>query len=187
MSVKAVAVLTILLVATAVCASADITYVYTANPFDQFWGGDACPSTCQVTGWITFAQPLPAGLLTLTFFNPEHFSFTDGNVTINDGNASIASSIGFTTDWGGNITGWNIQLFNEAVTTLIFSSTNPPGCNGCDVYDYSYNWDTMAGAIILDNPGTWTIAGTPEPASVLLVVSGLLAAGMRRVSRNRAA
>lgn len=91
-------------------AKADTTYTYTGNTFVFYWGGFSCPPECHITGSFTVAQPLVPNLNNAAV-TPKSFSFTDGNFTITDANASaVLSGIQISTDSTGAISGWFIGL-----------------------------------------------------------------------------
>jgi hypothetical protein len=157
----------------AVVGKADTVYTYTGNPFNQFFGA-TCPPECNISGSFTVSTPLAPNLTSLFIFTPNSFSFTDGIVTITQANAT-ASAFEVITDSLGNITGWNNEYFSG--NFLMFSSTNPPGCVGCSITDQSGVQPNVRFAAINNSAGTWSFVTTPvpEPSSVLLLGTGLLA------------
>ena len=59
------------------------TYTYTCTGFPfSVWSDSGCPPQCNLTGSITFAQPLPSNLtfatLLLKVDPPQSYSFSDG-------------------------------------------------------------------------------------------------------------
>jgi hypothetical protein len=95
-------------IALAVPASAQTTtYVYTGSPYTTF-SVLTCPPVCQLTGSFTVSKPLAANL-TNVIVQPSSFSFTDGQITITNSNASAATFV-IATNGSGAITTYTLIL-----------------------------------------------------------------------------
>ncbi len=166
-------------------ARADAVYTYTGNSFTEFFG-TSCPSRCQITGSFTLADPLAPNLNLFTV-TPLSFSFTDGVGTVDSSNSAIspldcgpqkcATVFIVDTDASGNIVGWN-NIYSSA-SFIMFSSTNPPGCN-CVAVDSTGDYVPSYFADVKNNPGTWALTVTqvtPEPSTLCLLATGILGVG----------
>ena len=114
LSLTPVALVGIFLLATAPTARAAVTYTYTGSHLVSFFGTQACPPVCNVTGSFTVAAPL-APNLSNSFVSAQSFSFTDGFFTITNANATTISSspptyIEVSTDSAGVISAWTVVL-----------------------------------------------------------------------------
>ena len=162
----------------------NITYTYTGNPFTNVSG--TYTTSDFVSGSITLATPLPANdsvymgdpILMLT---PTAFSYTDGVDTITNLTPNVDPMTWiYSTDSTGDITSWIITL---PVTTpgsaLDINSTN----SGLGAYDRGTGANFLnTGAVYMD-PGQFTVS--PEPTSLVLIPSGLLALAL--IARKRKA
>jgi hypothetical protein len=152
-----------------------VTYSYVGNTFDSFHGSFACPPECKITGSFTLDQPLPPNL-SLTNVFPTSFSFTDGEFTLTPTNTFhfiVCPIWQFSTDATGAITTWNVCIVGRGALGLPrFGTANRPPYVPEDTTNL-FNRDS---ALILGNPGTWSMAtiSTPEPSCLLLLCTGLL-------------
>jgi hypothetical protein len=167
-------------------AWADVTYTYDGNPFSYVGTG---PDVTNVSGSFTVASFLPANTtLTLTPYTVggtiTSLDFTDGRsiwgiddyVTHSDQAGSnpvgIDSLFSVTTDATGEIVSW---YFNILSTTGLINSWNSPSwdspISGYVVGDGSQQWYNY-NAGNLNAPGTWTVSGIPEPATIILLTLG---------------
>ncbi|MEO6567333.1 MAG: PEP-CTERM sorting domain-containing protein [Opitutaceae bacterium] len=163
--------------------SANTTYIFTGENFDTIFDSPAVPGTyttaMSINGSFETASALPASFSGVV--TPLTFSFTDGRTVFSNPfpGTTVANQFMFTTDAGGNIADWNIQLaYTSGVTTFnLLSSTgvanasitNPGGA------------DTTG--IIKVCTGIWcTVTPMPEPSTyaMMLVGLGLLGFVVRR-------
>jgi hypothetical protein len=152
-----------------------ITYRYVGQKFDEFSGHPqaTCPPNCRITGSITLPNPLPPSSKT-TLPAGTMFSFSDGVSTITNFTASPTSSpIVITTNAAGEINGWDIMLNTDGTPAERVDITTR-FIEGKSTLDSFFGPGTTANskdASIRSSPGTWT---TPEPASLILLTSGLV-------------
>jgi hypothetical protein len=164
---------------------ADTVYTYTGNNFDAF---DYANTSYSPSDFISFffdvAAPLAAdfsGVIT-----PISYTVSDGVETLNQ--ATVPETFfGITTDASANIINWNILFLQLSTDRQLFSFWDP------ELVGEDGSLDGYGdGAYILNSPGIWTSSTTsppavPEPSTLLLLGSGILAAtGMvrRRLSPN---
>jgi hypothetical protein len=152
---------------------ADTVYTYTGQPFVVFNGPDGtCPPVCNLSGSLTLSSPLPpnsSGPLDLA--NVLNFSFTDGNVTINESNLYDAiSSFNYNTNNTGQMWYANYVLYSYVPTFLFSNQLGGDHVSVDDPVDGYYTADS--GGL-----GTWTTSAvtTPEPSSLLMLGLGAFA------------
>lgn len=169
------------------------TYAYTGQPFDDVGSSILpCPDVCGLSGWFSVALPLPANM-PFGSISPIAFSFTDGQVTLDDSNV-IGSDYGIfaSTDGLGQINTWEISLAalvpSGAEYTILESfdyvGFSGPLCNGDCVSDFVIQYNTGPNQVAGNGstPGTWTLV--PEPSTVCLLGIGLMGiAALRRPRR----
>ncbi|HKW89154.1 MAG TPA: PEP-CTERM sorting domain-containing protein [Candidatus Acidoferrales bacterium] len=194
----ALAVLVVLVAAGV--ASADTVYSYTGSAFNDghCLFGVQCSLTPVGAGPITLSftetNPLPANLtgpiygimadLTLVGATPTSFSISDG---LNAASGLTFSNFFVETDASGNIIAWNIGFtIADVLQMFTINSTGATPGNPVTVSDASatfccdFQGETVR--FVNNSPGTWTVQGpvaTPEPASFLLVATGLALFGAR--------
>lgn len=184
---------------------AETTYTYTGNDFSVVGttaeyesgsnyapGASLYTTSDSVTGWFTVATPL-APDLTGGSFTPDSFSFSDGIQILTDTNSLGGGQL--STDASGNIVGWEIQVltgYEDSVTGEIVMFGGPGFGNGDgplahDTGDIGLNAipDTAHNYGFGESvsSGTWTESATPEPSSIVLLLTGL--AGMAGVARRK--
>jgi hypothetical protein len=151
--------------------AAAATYDYTGKDFTTYVS--PYTSSDSVSGYVTFATPLPPSISTLTPFAPTDFSFSDGIQTLNHSDSFAVSSFNFTTDGSGNIIGWSIGL--EESTTLDQIATCFDGCQGATpIFDNGIEY-AIGSAVNFDMPGVWSpqTSQTPLPSALPLLFTGL--------------
>jgi hypothetical protein len=193
------ALLVIILAGTCLApqAKADTTYSYTGTLLNNFFGSDSCTGglggvgECQVTGTITLSSPLGDNMTVVccgeNVFDVVSFSFTDGFGELTQTNSE--GSFDFGTDSSGTINAWNIGIGTDAICGVdncyvigslnaTFGSIGDSSTNdGTTPVSFTYN----------DTAGTWKHVSTtsvPEPATLLLLGTGLLTVFTRRPKRR---
>ncbi len=163
-------------------ARADVTYVYTGNPFNDFRNGGTCPPTCKVTGSFTVASPL-APDLPLTLITPISFSLSAGLTTLVNGDPAN-TSLEVSTNAAGGISTWVwVVLGPEASISARILTESLPAITADDVRfgDNAPPFTGFAGpvaALVQNDAGTWS--QVPEPifpidlgVVLLLVIRGV--------------
>jgi len=147
---------------------ANTTYTFTGVRFNQF-SGTTCPPTCNITGSITLAQPLPPNINlpvgqlagSTSNFTPLSFSFTDGVTTATNLTCPNDNIFNANTDANGNITQYGINVcFNHGGSYFYFFYYPPfgtlVGLNGTNngaFYQAFFNDGTAVSG------GTWSQVG----------------------------
>jgi hypothetical protein len=186
-------------------ARADTTYTYTGNAMTYFPGSGTsifspcAPTACALEVQFTVPQPLGPNLFD-QFINPDmwffdvfvtsiHFSILFADESIDP--LGITPVFVITTDSGGHISNWGLQLKEISGTgslspqeVLVISN---PG------EDVAEDFMTFSGLQLegqltnAGNPGTWTSFTTgpsggsvPEPSSLMLLAVGALGVLARR-------
>ena len=168
---------------------ANSTYTFTGENFDTIVDSPAVPGTyttaMSISGSFETASALPAlfsGVVT-----PLAFSFTDGRTVFSNPfpGTTLANQFLFTTDAGGNITDWNIQLAYSSGAT-IFNLLSSTGVGNASITNPG-GADTAG--IIKVCTGIWcTATPMPEPSTYAMMVAGLALLGfVARRSRQQAA
>lgn len=176
------------IVATMLClctdSFADTVYTFTGSPFTDVFGPTYTTSDF-IRGTLITKDPLPIGI---SFFNPPSlpgsFSFTDGHMTIDQDNTT-GSLFYFFVLPDGQIENW-VFVLNVAGGSM--GECYAPGPNNLlskcipGTFDFTVDFDPYSGGGS-SNQGEWTVAqSVPEPASVVLLLSGML--GLFRVGRK---
>jgi len=99
-------------------ASANVTYSYMGNPFDQFGQGYQCPPVCNVVGSFTVAQPLPPNLPEFSLVTPLSMTLDSGGVSLTLANVA-QYQITLSTDGSGNIGYFSLFMYGDPGTARI--------------------------------------------------------------------
>jgi hypothetical protein len=183
---------------------ADTTYYYTGSDYTTVSG--VFTTSDSLNGWFTVASPLGANLGTpgaLATITPLSYSFTDGVVEYNDTNGTfelVAISTGQTyvpdpsalgdhfelsTDANGNIDAWAMYAGIDVDAGTAFYTESAAG-------EIPLHVTAMDGSFIAGNQGSTSVVGawsltsssaTPEPSSIVLVLTGL--SGLAGVARRK--
>jgi len=141
---------------------ANVTYVYTGNPFTDVSG--PYTTSDMVTGSVEFSSPLPANM-PFTTVTPLSFLFSDGVQTI--GNPAEASNFQFGTGSSGAITVWTVFMQTPAggISTDNGGSLATGDRGSMRLPPPAFGFT--------DVPGTWTIFQTPDAGSSTLALLSL--------------
>lgn len=165
----ATAMFTVLLLA-GIAHADSTTYTYVGNPLDDPGTWVNQPScTCNVSGEMTFAEPLdlPADIETVTGTPTSYSFFVDGFV-LNQNNSTIEEfNIGQL--W------WNLDIQGNNGLTIF------TGCqDGCGDDGGATDWAGFPGpfaqngiGVTIGNPGKWAVA-IPEPATYSMLLAGIM-------------
>lgn len=177
-----------------VAAADDYTYSYVGNSLSPFAGTPPAGLT-QLEASFTTDGPL-ASNLQFDFSQDSNVQALDFTIHASDGVISLTAdssnlfAVQVETDASGNIVNWLIYGTNSgdfSTATLILGSTNSiigvydSTCRGVAPYCDNLNFDlpsTWAGgdvAASFNNPGEWNVSESPEPESLVLMGSGLVA------------
>jgi len=190
----AVALFVCSLLLTGSASRADAVYTYTGQPFttcNSYTGVYPPPcSQYSITGSFTVLTPLSANL-NYAAISPSSYSFTDNNPFLESLNQTTTTSTIFKvwTNASGDITNWRIVLIDDAFTsgnwyyyigTLSYlGNIDPETGRTSNPDDFSFLYpntesNPLGYGYILDSPGAWPSATTPEPSTLPLLATGLL-------------
>ena len=193
------ATFTYLLLATITPAFGSVIYSYSGNNFDSFSLHSTYTTEMAVTGTIELASPLPSGAS--VFVTPLSFSFSDGQTTITNFNATD-STFEFHTDVSGSITDWTVSVRNDRwfdqvgdTLAVIYSSTTDISVGNSDLGSFQTCTTLVMGGTgeICVRDANWgenqTLQGSwsvvPVPGAVWLFGSGLI--GLIGIARRKEA
>jgi hypothetical protein len=135
---------------------------------------------CSITGSFTLSSPLAANLSSATV-TPLAISFSDGVQEYVSPPSAPPETFAISTDSSGKIIAWDILMLTPGPLLL---TTNGLGFGACDATAQGLQvtffacgtdgFDATNAALVSGAPGTWSVAQTPEPSSLLLLASGLL-------------
>jgi hypothetical protein len=179
----------------------DATYYFNGNNFTTVGTADVDGNVVSdtspysfsdsVSGWFRMPDALSAGT---SLFNLTSYSFSDGLQTINSSNGAMAQAMLFI-DADGNIADWIVIVQMRDVDG---NTTSEIGTEGGPYFSigegpFTSNNAGDAGVIInadgsalfgeSNSSGTWTESATPEPSSIILLLTGL--AGIAGVARRK--
>jgi hypothetical protein len=161
--------LAVLLVCSATAVHAQTTLCYTGNDFTA----TTSPYTTSdsVSGCVTLNVPLASNTSADYSGDVTSYSFSDGVQDFTNLNSTL-SLLDFTTSPSDSITAWALGITSGPGSII---SINAPSAF---TFDEGTN-ATGAGANFF-NPGVWTnVSATPEPSSLILLLSGILLAGIK--------
>jgi hypothetical protein len=173
---------------------AETTYTYTGDPFTDL-SDPPGPYTASDFVTVSVALDAPLGAGFGAYVTPDSWFISDG--VDSDSSASgdsMMNAFGFVTDSNGLISQWVVEdefvwNSNSSAGTIITADFDETDGSTTmeDVGETEPGDGSAYGARNLTESGTWTeTADTPEPASLSLVGSGLIAliAAARRRSRQ---
>ncbi len=153
------------------------TYDYTGPDFTTY--SPPYNSSDSVSGYVTFASPLPPSFDCYCSLTPTDFSFSDGVQTISYANTGGDISLdifSFITDSEGNIIEWTVQVGAQGYLYTNFNNIS----TSYDTYNdgfYDQGQTDTASANVLyvgtTPPGSWLLVATPLPSAFPLLFSGL--------------
>jgi hypothetical protein len=162
--VRALFVMSALLVGFASTASADTTYTYTGNPFTSFGGSYQCAPVCRITGSFTVTAELPVN--TVTVVTPTSFSFTDGlktfaTTSVVPSSPQLAWRVEVATDVQGHITSWSLGFGCLPCDGIEITTLNDvTGSLTSSPVSTDYSIQPGSSATDVDSPGAWTSTST---------------------------
>jgi hypothetical protein len=142
------------------------TYNYTGVPFTLFQGL-TCPPHCTMNGSLTASSPFPANFD--GFITPLSFGFTVGSTTISSSSPDLVDyEMLMFTNSSDQIDYWVVGIGAFSGTEAIkFLAVNSPSGGG-------QYFQLGSNSVYSFTLGRWT-GPTPEPSSLILLGSGLLA------------
>ncbi|HEU5404060.1 MAG TPA: PEP-CTERM sorting domain-containing protein [Terriglobales bacterium] len=182
-----------ILLASITHAFADTAYVYSGNPYNYFDLYTSSYMGSNISGSFVVPQTLDPNL-SLASISPSWFSFTDGLKTQTLLSPNTSYQFLVSTNASGDITAWNLSFFTSGGTdafklhtcnvsffdgspysmTTVSTDTLVRDQSTCMHSIESQYWVTET-ASVSNQAGTWTrIEGVPEPATILLLGSGIL-------------
>jgi hypothetical protein len=158
---------------------AETTYTYTGNPFAYV----ISPYTTSDYLSITLNLSDPLGESFGGYVTPDSWSITDGVYSDSSVDAKSLVEFGFVTDGSGAITEWLVEDESFSSGTEFFTVNFPAtDTDTATIADRSLTGDI--GGENVNDPGFWTeMSSTPEPESLVLFGSGLIA--LAAVARRR--
>lgn len=167
MHIRAVLLSAFFLLLPASLLANTVTYTYFGSDFTDVTG--SFTTSDSISGSFATSSPL-ADNLNAVEQSPSAFSFSDGLQTITNLDGTVAD-FRITTDGSGDIVFWDIWVIGALGNEIIINASD---------LDYGYyngpGWGENNGV-----NGTWSsedTATTPEPSSLILMATGLLALGL---------
>jgi hypothetical protein len=151
-------------------------YTYTGNPLDDpgtFINQPTC--TCNITGELTFAQPLdlPTNIDQVTG-TPTSYSFSVDGYTLTQANSAIQNfSIGELN--------WGLDILGQNGLTIFITCSHGCGDDGGATDWAGFNTDQTPATIgvTVGHRGTWTVS-MPEPLTFPMLSAGIFILFLKR-------